>query len=59
LLHVVRDDQDRVGALEFLDQVLDAPGGDRIERGAGLVEQQHLGFRRDRPGDAQALLLAS
>src|SRR5256885_15040058 len=32
LLHVVRDDHDRVPRLELVDELLDALGGDRIER---------------------------
>src|SRR6185312_12807917 len=37
----------------------DLGGRDRIERRAGLVEQDHLGPYRDRAGDAEALLLAA
>jgi hypothetical protein len=40
-----------------VDQLLDLGGGDRIERGAGLVHQDDLGIDGDRPGDAQPLLL--
>src|SRR5262245_27502715 len=58
LLHVVRHDRDRVGLLEREQQLLDLGGRDRIERGAGLVEQQHLGLDRERARDAEALLLA-
>ena len=36
-----------------------AQRGDRVERRAGLVHQQHLGLDGDRPGDAQPLLLAA
>src|SRR5215204_1116017 len=32
LLHVVRDDHDRILALELHHQVLDPPGGDRVQR---------------------------
>src|SRR5262245_45199676 len=48
LLHVVGDDHDRVVVLQLVDQLFDARGGDRVERRARLVEQQH--FRLD--GDA-------
>ena len=45
--------------LSWKMQVFDLRGGDGIERGAGLVEQEH--FRVDGQGarDAQALLLAA
>ncbi len=36
-----------------------AAGGDRVERRAGLVHQEHLGLDGDRAGDAQPLLLAA
>jgi hypothetical protein len=57
LLEVVRDDHDRVIPLELGDQLLEPGRGDRVERRGGLVHQDHLGLQRDRPGDAQALLL--
>src|SRR5262245_10413006 len=59
LLHVVGDDHDRVLRLELLHQVLDAAGGDGIERRAGLVHEEHLGVGGDGPGDAQPLLLTA
>src|SRR4051794_40466163 len=37
LLHVVGDDHDRVLGLDLVHEILDATGGDRIERGARLV----------------------
>src|SRR5213594_142950 len=58
LLHVVRDDHDGEIALELEDQLLDARGGDRIERRARLVHQQHFRLHGQRAGDAEALLLA-
>src|SRR5438309_10104506 len=42
LLHVVGDDGDRVILGQFLDQLLDLRGRDRIERRARLVEQDHF-----------------
>ena len=57
LLHVVGDDDDRVAAAKLVDQLLDLGGGDRVERRAGLVHQDHLGIDGDRAGDAQPLLL--
>src|SRR3954453_4038315 len=59
LLHVVGDDHDRVLVLQLADQVLDRQGGDRGERGAGLVHEEHLRLDGDGPGDAQALLLTT
>jgi hypothetical protein len=58
LLHVVRDDHDGV-ARQFVHQVLDLRGGDRVQRGARLVHQDHVGLDGDRAGDAQPLLLAA
>src|SRR5664280_255081 len=59
LLHVVGHDGDRVVVLELVDQFLDLGGGDRVERRARLVEQDHLWPHRDGAGDAQSLLLAA
>src|SRR4051794_21047300 len=59
LLHVVGDDGDGVVLRQFLDQFLDLGGGNRIERRAWLVEQDHLGPHRDGAGDAKPLLLAA
>src|SRR5581483_1424985 len=59
LLHVVGDDRDRVILGQLLDQLLDLGGRDRIERRAGLVEQDHLGAHRHGTGDAETLLLAA
>ena len=46
-------------SLELEDQVFDFGGGDGIERGAGLVEQQHFRIHGQRARDAQPLLLAA
>src|SRR5215468_1500463 len=59
LLHVVGDDRDRVVLGQFLDQLLDLGGRDRVKRGTRLVEQDHFGPHRDGAGDAQPLLLAA
>ena len=45
--------------LQFVDQFLDLGGRDRIERRAGLVEQDDFRLDRDGARDAQALLLAA
>jgi hypothetical protein len=59
LLHVVGHDHDRVIPLQLEDQLLDALGRHRVEGGAGLVHQQHLGLVAQRAGDAEPLLLAA
>src|ERR1019366_7599015 len=59
LLHVVGNDGDCIVLRQFLDQFLDLGGRNRIERRAGLVEQDHLGPHRDGAGDAEPLLLAA
>src|SRR5919197_3701686 len=59
LLHVVGHDDDRVLALELVDELLDLQRGDRVERREGLVHEDDVGLDRDRTGDAQALLLAA
>src|SRR6516162_309367 len=59
LLHVVGHDGDGVIVLELVDQLLDLGGGDRVERRAGLVEQDHFWLDHHGAGDAQALLLAA
>ena len=45
--------------LELEHQVLDPAGGDRVERRARLVHQDHVGLDGERAGDAEALLLAA
>ena len=57
LLQVVRDDHDRHVLAQLHDQLLDLLGRLRVERRAGLVEQQHLRLRHQRPRDAEPLLL--
>ena len=42
-----------------LDQRLDGLGGDRVQRGGRLVEQQHVRADGQRPGQAEQLLLAA
>ena len=44
---------------QFLEHILDAHGGDRIDRDGELVEHQQLGILRQRPRNGQALLLAA
>ena len=45
--------------LELEHQVLDLAGGDRVERRAGLVHQDHVGLDRQAARDAEPLLLAA
>src|ERR671914_468826 len=59
LLHVVRDDHDRVVALEVHHQVLDLARGDRVERRAGLVHEDHVRLDGEAARDAEPLLLAA
>ena len=59
LLHVVRDDDDRVAALQLVNQLLDPLGRDRVERRRRFVHQQDLGLDRQRARDAETLLLAA
>src|SRR6266568_5576138 len=59
LLHVVSDQDHRTLFLQFEQELLDLGGGDGVERGARLVEQQHLGVHGQSARDAQALLLAA
>ena len=59
LLHVMGDDRDGVIAGQFVDELLDLGGRDRIESGGRLVEQDHFRAERHGAGDAQALLLAA
>ena len=59
LLQVVRDDDDRQLALQLVQQLFDLLRRDRIERARRLVEQQHFRLVRQRPRDAQPLLLAA
>src|SRR3954469_21884563 len=47
LLHIVRDDGDGVILRQFLDQLLDLGGRDRVQRRTGLVEQYHFRAHRD------------
>src|SRR5215510_8990077 len=59
LLHVVGNNHDGVAVLELEHELLDLGGGDGVERGAGLVHQEHVGLHGDGASDAQALLLAA
>src|SRR5258705_6252590 len=59
LLHVVRDDHDRVALPELRDELLDLQRRDRVHGAARLVHQDHLRLDRDRARDAQPLLLAA
>ena len=51
------DDDDRQLSFELEDQLLDLLRRDRVEGARRFVEEQHLRVVRQRPGDAEALLL--
>ena len=59
LVHVVGDEDDGLPQLllEPLDQLLEGIARDGVERAEGLVHQDDLGVRGQRPNDAHALLL--
>jgi len=57
LLHVVGDDDDGKFFLQFVYQFFDVRGGNRIQCGSRLIEQEHLRLDGDGAGDAQTLLL--
>src|SRR4051794_36242839 len=59
LLHVVRDDHDRELLLELEHEVLDLAGRDGVERGTGLVHEDHVRVDRQAARDAEPLLLAA
>ena len=61
LVDVVGDEQDGLAdlGLEAEELVLEALAVDRVDRAEGLVHQHHRRVRRERPGDADALLLAA
>ena len=59
LLHVVGHDNDRDPLDELGEQLFDPLGGARVQRGRGLVHEEHVGFNRECPGDTEPLLLAS
>src|SRR5262249_46960167 len=59
LLHGVGHDDDRILLLQLVDELLDLRGGNGVERRGRLVHQEHLRLHRQRPGDAQPLLLTS
>src|SRR5437588_3851752 len=59
LLHVVGHGDDGEALTQFVDQLLDLGGRDRIQRRGGFVEQQDLRAHGDRPGDTQTLLLTA
>ena len=59
LLHVVSNDNDGVILLQLGDQLFNAPGGNRIQRGARFIEQQHFRANSDTARNAQTLLLTA
>src|SRR5438105_6428718 len=59
LLHVVRHDDDGELLAKLVDQLLDLRRRDRIEGARRLVHQEDLGPHRERPCDAEPLLLSA
>src|SRR3546814_18411665 len=59
LLHIVGDDHYRIAPAQYVAQFLDLGGGDRVQRRAWLVHQDHLGLARDAASDPTTLLLAA
>src|SRR5690606_19536288 len=57
LLHVVRDDDDRVALLDLVDEPLDAVGCYRVQRARRLVHQYEVRAGGHGSGYAEALLL--
>ncbi|GAB4191076.1 MAG: hypothetical protein OHK0022_04480 [Roseiflexaceae bacterium] len=53
------DNHDRIAATQLQQQLLDLVGRHRVQRGTGLVQQQHIRLDRQGAGDAEALLLAA
>ena len=53
------DDNDRVVFLEFVNQLFNAGGGNRVKRRARFVKQQYLRLHGDAASNAQTLLLAA
>src|SRR6202453_1573856 len=59
LLQVMGDYHDTVLFAQRLQGLLDLQRRDGVERGGGLVEQQHFRLHGDGPGDAKPLLLSA
>src|SRR6266540_4323765 len=59
LLHVVRDDRDRVVPLQVVNELLDLLSRDRIERRGWLVHEEDFRLDGERARDAEALLLSA
>src|SRR5581483_9655812 len=59
LLHRVGYDHDGIIGPQLVDEILDARGGDRVERRTRLIHQDHFRFDRNRARDAQPLLLST
>src|SRR6185436_11144947 len=59
LLHRMRHDDDGITLPQLLHEVLDACGGDRVERTAGLVHEDDFRIHGTRARNTQALLVAA
>ena len=59
LFEAVRGEEDRDATLaEVVDQVVDVAGGDRVQAGGRLVQEQHLRVAEQRPGQGDPLAQA-
>src|SRR3990172_7861275 len=59
LLHVVRHNDDRIVLNQFTYEVLYLKCSDGVKCRTRLVHQDHIRLNSERPGDAEALLLAA
>ena len=57
--HTLRDDDLRGLRDEVAEALTDQGVGLRVDRGGGVVEDQHLRLLQDRTGDAETLLLTT
>ena len=55
----MRDDDDSEVFLQLVDELFDVGCGNRIKRGSGFIQQQHLRLDRDGTRNAQTLLLSA
>ena len=59
LLHIMRDDNNRIVLFQFMNQFLYFCRRDRVERRRRLVHQQYRRRHRHRAGNAKTLLLTA
>ena len=59
LSKIVRDNHHRIAASQLRDQRFDTRCGEWIESATWFVEEQDLGFQRQRAGETETLLLSA